>query len=69
MAYRNVRPVVAELACVMVNEPLATALMNTVPLPTSTAALAVVGVRSVLELRNGANMWVFDFFVLPKTNT
>jgi hypothetical protein len=45
MAYRNVRPVVALLACVIVNEPFATALMYIVPLPTSAAAFAVVGTR------------------------
>ena len=40
---------VAELACVMVNEPLVTALMNMVPLPNSAAAFAVVGVSSGTE--------------------
>jgi hypothetical protein len=45
MAYRNVRPVVALLACVIVNDLLATALTYIVPLPTSAAAFAVVGTR------------------------
>lgn len=35
----------AELACVIVNDFAATALMYIVPLPTSVAALAVVGTR------------------------
>jgi hypothetical protein len=40
-----VRPVVAELARVIVNDPFATALTQIVPLPTF-AALAVTGVNS-----------------------
>jgi hypothetical protein len=45
MAYRNVRPAVALLAWVIVKLPLVTALTYMVPLPTSAAALAVVGVN------------------------
>lgn len=41
----NVLPVVALLACVIVNELFATALMYIVPLPISAAAFAVVGTR------------------------
>ena len=41
--------VVAELACVMVNDPLATALTYMVPLPTSVAAFAVTGVSSGVD--------------------
>ncbi len=40
------RPAAAELACAIVNEPLATAETYMVPLPTSVAAFAVTGVNS-----------------------
>jgi hypothetical protein len=49
MAYRNVRPVVAELACVKVKEPFVVALSHIVPLPSSAAALAVVGIGITTE--------------------
>jgi hypothetical protein len=48
-AYRNVRPAVAEFACVSVNDPFVTALTYIVPLPISTAALAEAGVRIGVE--------------------
>jgi hypothetical protein len=49
MAYRNVLPVVALLAWVIVNVSLATVEMYIVPLPTSVAAFAVVGVSITVE--------------------
>ena len=50
MAQLKVLPVVAALAWVIVNVSFATTETYIVPLPTSVAALAVVGVRMTVEL-------------------
>ncbi|WP_377829736.1 hypothetical protein ACFKHW_09555 [Bradyrhizobium lupini] len=44
-AHKNVRPVVAALACAIVNAPFATALTYIVPLPASAAAFADAGTK------------------------
>src|SRR6202035_1855463 len=49
MAYKKVRPAVALLVCVIVNDPFATTETYMLPLATSAAAVDVVAVRIGVE--------------------